>query len=168
MSNLLAANFVNNMNKLRLTKDDQFYINIFALHAKGWSLQEIATSFSVSKSAVADWEKKAVKIIALAENPSTEDIPVKEKLSKSLSKALKPEQPKLSITQQQEILTLAQVASKVSRNTPLDAPSRKAAAKLEKILRYHKDRGVSYGKLAAAAGVTRRAIAQRLEKTESK
>lgn len=164
MVQLLADNFVKNMNTLREAQSDQFFINIVALHNHNWSLQEIATSFSVSKSAVANWEKKGKKIINGLPFVVSDTLPYKEKKDTSPSKAPEKIQPDFPIDAQQKILTLAQAASKVSRNTPLDAPSRKAAKELEELLAFYKEKGVSYSKLAAAAGVTRRAIAQRLEK----
>lgn len=171
MVQVLADNFIKNMNVLRLEQDSQFFINIVSLHQNNWSLQEIANSFSVSKSAVATWEKKGKKIIedlpfAVAIDS---DVPFKEKKElKSASKTVKKVQIDFPIEAQQRILVLTQVASKVSRNTPVDAPSRIAAKELEDLLAFYKEKGVSYSKLAAAAGVTRRAIAQRLDKVKKK
>jgi predicted DNA-binding protein YlxM (UPF0122 family) len=170
MGNLLAKNFVKNMNYLRSKQNPQFYLNIVALHGQGWSLQEIADSFEVSKSAVANWEKKGKSITDPDElQQLLYDIPAKPQKPQVALKAPKPAQPSLSISEQQEILKLAQMASKVSRNTAPNAPSRIAAAKLEAHLYYyHVKVGVSLSKLAAAAGVTRRAIAQRLEKEKAR
>lgn len=166
MSQQLSAHFVNNMNTMRESQSNQFYLNIVSLHKNGWSLQDIASSFDVSKSAVANWEKKGKKVTD--QFTAMVGIPIKNVEKPELpSKAPKPEPVSIPIDAQQTILKLAQMASKVSRNTPGDAPSRKAAAELEDILRYYKDQGVSYSKLAAAAGVTRRAIAQRLEKNKN-
>lgn len=167
MGNVLASNFVKNMISLRDSQNNQFYLNIVSLHQNNWSLQEIADSFSVSKSAVANWEKKGKKLIPLPSFDSFKDIPVKEEKPVLSSKAPKKEQVDFPIEAQQKILKLAQIASKVSRNTPVDAPSRTAAKELEEILAFYKEKGVSYSKLAAAAGVTRRAIAQRLEKKKN-
>ena len=153
------------MNVMREQQSNQFYLNIVSLHLNNWSLQDIASSFGVSKSAVANWEKKGKKLITIPSFDQGNNIPVKEVKKPELpSKAPKPEPVDFPIEAQQTILKLAQAASRVSRNTPADAPSRKAAAELEDILKHYKDQGVSYSKLAAAAGVTRRAIAQRLEK----
>lgn len=163
----LSTNFVNNMNILREKQSNQFYINIVSLHKAQWSLQDIATAFGVSKSAVANWEKKG-KTITDNQLVAMVGIPVKNMSKPELpSKEPKPEPASIPIADQQKILKLAQMASKVSRNTPADAPSRKAAAELEDILDFYKSQGVSYSKLAAAAGVTRRAIAQRLEKKKN-
>jgi predicted DNA-binding protein YlxM (UPF0122 family) len=165
MSSILSTNFVHNMNVMREQQNDQFYLNILSLHLSGWSLQEIANIFAVSKSAVANWEKKGKKVTnehnTVVENV---DIPQKDKVAVSPPKAVKTVQVDFPIEAQQKILKLAQIASKVSRNTPADALSRKAAAELEDILYQYKTAGVPYSKLAAAAGVTRRAIAQRLDK----
>jgi predicted DNA-binding protein YlxM (UPF0122 family) len=165
MSYLLSAHFVNNMNTMREHQNEQFYLNVLSLHLSGWSLQEIANSFSVSKSAVANWEKKGKKLSAQSTTlVSAIEIPQKDKAIVEPSKEPKTPVVDFPIEAQQKILKLAQVASKVSRNTPLDAPSRIAAAELEDILYFYKTAGVPYSKLAAAAGVTRRAIAQRLDK----
>lgn len=167
MSQELSANFVNNMNILREKQSTQFYINIVSLHKANWSLQDIADAFGVSKSAVANWEKKG-KTITDNQLVAVVGIPVKNiEKPETPSKESKQAQVDFPIEAQQTILKLAQMASKVSRNTPADAPSRKAAMELEEILHYYKDKGVSYSKLAAAAGVTRRAIAQRLEKNKN-
>ena len=61
---------------------------------------------------------------------------------------------------------LAREASKVRRFTDPDAPSRDAAKELEELLHYHKERGASLNTLKVACGVSRRAIAQRLEKRD--
>lgn len=166
----LSKNFIKNMNYLRSKQNPQFYLNIVALHKQGWSLQEIADSFEVSKSAVANWEKKGKSVTDPIElQQLLYDLPEKPKKPQAALKAPKPAQPSLSISEQQTILKYAQMASKVSRNTPLDAPSRKAARQLEERLYFfHVELGISLSKLAAAAGVTRRAIAQRLEKEKAR
>lgn len=166
MSGPLSTHFVTNMNLLRSHNTDQFYLNILSLHLSDWSLQEIADSFGVSKSAAANWEKKGKKLSeSKIANDSDVAIPTKEKKTVvSSSKTPKAVPVDLPVPIQQTILKLAQMASKVSRNTPLDAPSRQAAIDLENLLYHYKMKGVSYSKLAAAAGVTRRAIAQRIEK----
>lgn len=165
MADTLTKYFVNNMNYLRYKQDSQFFINIVALHESGWSLQDIADSFEVSKSAVANWEKKGKELGQHMVTVYPPNIPVKPKKPVAASKTPKPEPPSLTLDEQKTILKLAQAASKVSRNTAVDAPSRKAARDLEmRLYFFHHEQGISLSKLAAAAGVTRRAIAQRLEK----
>lgn len=166
MGSVLAPNFIKNMKALRDTQNSQFFVNIVSLHNNGWSLQEIADGFEVSKSAVANWEKKGKTFIDTDQVTQSSNVPQKEEKPTSSSKTPKKEQVDFPIEAQQKILQLAQAASKVSRNTPVDAPSRVAAIELEKLLAEYKEKGVSYSKLAAAAGVTRRAIAQRLDKVK--
>jgi len=74
--------------------------------------------------------------------------------------------PKVHISTQDEkrIAELAPEASLVRRFTAQDSPTRAAALELEDLLWHYKELGVTLNDLAKAAGVTRRAIAQRLEK----
>lgn len=150
----------------RLYSKQSFYLTIVGLHKEGWSLQEIADSYSVSKSAAAAWERKGLKICKEnnIEAPLAPADALKPKIEKKPSKAPKKEVADFPIEEQQKIAQLAPMASRVSKNTPANSPSRKAANELVALLDYHSQRGVSLSRLANAAGVTRRAIAQRLEK----
>lgn len=161
----LSESFIKHTQELRAQKNINFFLTIVALHQNGWSLQDIAKIFGVSKSAVANWEKEGL----LHKNQLMPLVPIKEQKSKPL--IIKEKKPSFvpSTDQQNELFSLCTQASTVSRNTPIDAPSRIAASNLEKLLyKYNKELGVSYGLLAAFMGVTRRAVAQRVEKEKKR
>lgn len=143
--------------RFRETDTDLFYAKIRGLRENKWSLRKIANDLGVSPSGVAIWERKAAYA-------STEDLPIAPQRDPAASQ--KPKKIKVEITDsdRQRIAELSPKASEVRRFTPHNHPSRKAAEELEQILYSNKQRGVSLQDLAKAAGRTRRAIAQRLEK----
>lgn len=139
-------------------KDPQaFYQHVLSLRANGWPLRAIAQSLGVSRTAVSAWEAKAIPHSSL---PESEKLP--ETLNIQLNSTYR--QTTLTPEQEAELLSLSQLASQVRRHTALQAPTRKAANELESLLLKYSNAGVSITKLANACKVTRRAIAQRLEK----
>lgn len=156
----LADETVAQLKKLRAQDDKQpFYALIVGLRRNKWPLRAIATPLGVSRSIVNIWESKL--------NEGT-PVPEAEDLPNVISEQVRPIYMRYTLTEEEsiELYVLAREASKVRRFTDPDSPSREAARKLEEKLHYHKERGASLNTLKVACGVTRRAIAQRLEKRE--
>lgn len=156
----LSASTVQQLSALRSKEDkEDFYLHVASLRKNSWPLRAIAEPLGVSRSIVNIWE---TKIDPLAEMPETEPLP------QQISEQVKPIYSKYELTEEQSqtLWDLAREASKVRRYTDPDAPSRESARELEKLLHMHKDNGASLNTLKNACGVSRRAIAQRLEKRD--
>lgn len=152
----LSEETVSELQRLRGTDIEAFYGLVSALRANKWPLRAIATPLGVSRSIVSIWESKA----------DPENFPEAEELPPAMPRKVKPVYTGYSISdeEQQSLYDLARTASLVRRFTGENAPSRQAARELETKLHYHKEQGASLAQLARACGVSRRAIAQRLEK----
>jgi len=144
---------------LRESDTDLFYVAIKALTNEKWSLRAIAEAIGVSFTSVQKW-----KTLADPEHYAvTIDIPeVPQKLKASSSRPSKPE-VSISTSDQNRIQELIPQAAMVRGRTPQDSPYREAARELEDLLFKYKEQDVSYKTLSELAGVSRRAIAQRLE-----
>lgn len=156
----LSASTIQHLSELRAKDDkEEFYLHIASLRRNSWPLRAIADPLGVSRSIVNIWE---TKIDPLAEMPVTESLP------KQISEQVKPIYSRYELTAEeaQTLWDLAREASKVRRYTDPNSPSREAARELEDLLHFHKDRGASLNTLKNACGVSRRAIAQRLEKRD--
>ena len=156
----LSPSTIQQLSDLRSKEDkEDFYLHVASLRRNSWPLRAISEPLGVSRSIVNIWE---TKIDPLAKLPVTESLP------KQISEQVKPIYSKyeLSDEESQVLWDLAREASKVRRYTDADAPSREAARELEDLLHHHKDRGASLNTLKNACGVSRRAVAQRLEKRD--
>ena len=153
----LPEEAVRTLKVLRSTDENEFHAYVKSLRAAKWSLRSIADSLGVSHSVVAVWTRKADGTSTL----SVPTIPQSAQQQSGLTRL-----PKVHISTQDEkrIAELAPEASLVRRFTAQDSPTRAAALELEDLLWHYKELGVTLNDLAKAAGVTRRAIAQRLEK----
>lgn len=156
----LSRETVNQLKDLRDQEDRQpFYALIVALRRNKWPLRAIAEALGVSRSIVNVWERKLDERTPL---PQTEDLP------EVINEQVKPIYMRYILSEDDavELAVLTEQASKVRRYTAPDAPSRKAAERLEELLHMHRSRGASLNTLRVACGVSRRAVAQRLEKFE--
>jgi hypothetical protein len=144
---------------LRESDTDLFYVAIKALTDHKWSLRSIAEAIGVSFTSVQKW-----KTLADTEHYAlTIEVPeVPERFKATSSKPTKPE-VHIPSSDQNRIQELIPLAAMVRGRTPQDSPYREAARELEDILFKYKEQDVSYKTLSALAGVSRRAIAQRLE-----
>lgn len=144
---------------LRESDTDLFYVAIKALTDEKWSLRAIAEAIGVSFTSVQKW-----KTLADPQHYAvTIDVPeVPQKLKATSSRPTKPE---VNITTQDQtrIQELIPQAAMVRGRTPENSPYREAARELEDLFFKYKEQDVSYKTLSEIAGVSRRAIAQRLE-----
>lgn len=154
----LSEATVEKLKYLKNVNTSEFYRYVLSLRNNKWPLRAIAKPLNVSRSIVSVWERKA----------TTDNLPIVEQLPPTLPREMRSVYSKhvLTIEQSNELRLLAKEASKVRRFTAENSPSRQAAAKLEKLLKSYKEQGASLSQLATACEVTRRAIAQRLEKDD--
>jgi lambda repressor-like predicted transcriptional regulator len=147
------------LKRLRDTDRPAFYEYVASLRKNKWPLRAISQPLGVSRSIVQIWENK------VAENTP---LPVTEQLPKAIDDQVKPIYLRYELSDEEStrMYVLAREASKVRRFTDSDSPAREAALELEELLHYHKERGASLNTLKVACGVSRRAIAQRLEKRD--
>lgn len=156
--NELPADIKVRLLSARSDDPELFYSLIQGLRLKGWPLRTLAAALGVSHSGVATWARREDVIPADDVPSAPKRVPAPRKESK----------PKVTIPEPDasRIRELAQKASGVRRFTPMNAPSRAAASELEELLFHYQDKGATLTTMSEAAGVTRRAIAQRLEKRD--
>lgn len=156
----LSDTTITTLKELRETDIDRFYALIAVLRAEKWPLRAISDSLGVSRSIVSVWERKGKN------HPDDSVANLAEKMPEDLPEKLKPvySSYELSEEEQKRLAELAVEASSVRRYTDMNAPSRQAASELEDLLHFHREKGSSLADLARACKVSRRAVAQRLEK----
>lgn len=125
---------------------DLFLSHIHGLISINYTQSEIASHLSVSTTTVSKWLKREY---------TAQPTELPEPKQKPYS---------LSSFEQSNLKDLARKASRVSRNTPPNAPSRVAANTLESQLQHYINLNTPISSLAKAAGVSRRSIYQRMEK----
>lgn len=156
--NELPADIKARLQSARSDDIEHFYSLIQGLRLKGWPLRTIAAALGVSHSGVATWARRE-------DVEPAEDLPVAPKKAPAPRKETKAKvvipEPDAS-----RIRELAEKASGVRRFTPMNSPARAAASELEELLFRYQDKGATLTTMSNAAGVTRRAIAQRLEKRD--
>lgn len=161
-----AAHKLQELKKLDDTHDTQFAVYLLQLRFAGWPLRAIAEPLGVSRAAVMAWEKKANAMhLTLDLDPKkVPALPMTAHAQPYTAKKIVPDIPKKDLP---ELIQLHRQAKKVTRWTPAEHPARQAAAQLEeRILFYANQRKVPVASIAKHLGVTRRAIAQRIEKHE--
>lgn len=153
------------LKRLRETSQIDFYAYVIALRAKRWPLRAIGDAFGVTRVAAKAWYTRALdsdEAVLLSSNFHAPDLPLNTRGNGFKAVKIVPDVP---VKDREVIRDLAERAKNVRRWTPEDSPERDAALELEELLyHYHKNRSVPITKLAEYAGVTRRAVAQRLEK----
>jgi len=153
---------------LRRVRDEsttEFYAYVLALRAKRWPLRALGDVFGVTRVAAKAWEtraKQSAEAVKLAEDLDVPNLPLNARGNGVKPRKLVPDVPQ---EDRQYIRDLANKAKDVRRWTPEDSEAREAAKKLEKLLYdYAYKKNVPVTRLAEHAGVSRRAVAQRLEK----
>jgi hypothetical protein len=146
----------------------QFYGMVYQLAEAGWPHRAIAEPFGVSRASAGNWLSKASQDtseldLSYDKIPS---VPVTTHGQNYRPKKIKPDVPQKDI----ELLRdLAAQAKQVTRWTAPNSPLRAASEKLEeKLVYYVETRKVPVAVIARHLGVTRRAIAQRIEKHKDK
>lgn len=127
---------------------DLFLSHVHELLNRNYKQSQIAKALSVSNTTVSKWVNRQY-----TPQEINEPLP-----------AHVPEPYTLSKFEEQNLKDLAKKATKVSRNTPENAPSRRAAETLEQQLLHYISLNTPITQLAKAANVSRRSIYQRMEK----
>ena len=161
----LPVDVLEELKYARQEKDNtRFLALIRGVKDAGWTFSEIAKPFEVSRSAANQWHKTAVKKgIEPADIP---DKPILPKDPTGIPRKIIPDIPKAERAHVREV---ADLARKNTRWSSEDSPERRAVAEYEDLIVKHIiQRKVPVASFARHAGVTRRAIMQRVEKlTES-
>lgn len=143
----------------RGTGSPQFYALVLAAHNAGWSFEAIGTALGVTRSAVNQWHKRALK---KGIQPDDSLISPPQVKLHGTPRKIRIDVPSSERT---HLLATAQQARRNKRWSASNSPERRAADEFEALIRYHViERGVAVARFAKRAGVTPRAIAQRIEK----
>lgn len=156
------------LQKFRAEDKAEFHAFLLALREKKWPYRAIGDVFGVTRAAVRSWYVQAAsdpfnfsRAEAMLDGEDVPSLPPNTRGSTARPKKLVPE---VSPEDQEKIQDLTAQARVVKRWTPENSPARAAAFELETLLHHHAGRGVPVSRLAQYAGVTRRAVAQRIEK----
>jgi DNA-directed RNA polymerase specialized sigma24 family protein len=162
---VLPVDTAANLKNARDKSATDFQAAVIALRANNWPLRAIADVFDVTRVAAKAWHERALQnpeAVQLAKEFVVPSLPLSARGSQVKAVRLKPD---VHPEDRERIRSLAVLASTVRRWTPQDSPERRAARELEALIKHYvDDLKVSPSTIAAHAGVSRRAIAQRLEK----
>lgn len=167
----LPEETANKLRKFRAEDKAEFHAFLLALRENKWPYRAIGDVFGVTRAAVRSWYVQAGQdpfnfARAEAMVPQVPLLPPTTRGSTAKPKRLVPDVPEAD---RARISDLTEQARVVKRWTPQNHPSRQAAQELEELLFFYAhERGVSVSRLAEYAGVTRRAVAQRIEKQEAR
>lgn len=150
-------------------KSPEVLSHIYALRQRGWPLRAIAAPLEISRVTVANWADEASKskdIVLHALSIPAPHVPLDAKgqgiIVRKIPKGI-PEKDRKRIQE------LTETASKNTRWSRSDSPERIASRELDELVdKYVCQRSVSASTFAEVAGVTRRAIMQRVERVEKK
>lgn len=150
------------LKELRAQDDQtQFQAYLLGLRSAGWPLRSIAEPFNVTRVTAKNWETRALQQETVPE-PQVPALPLDVRGMKVRPKRIPPGIPSAD---RQRIATLSVEARKVRRWTLEGSAEKQAAEELEQLIyKYVVERKVPAATFARAAGVTRRAIMQRVEK----
>ena len=153
---------VQRLQELKALEDPtQFHSYLLGLRAAGWPLRAIADPFNVTRVTAKNWESRALNTEVEAD-PVVPLLPLDVRGMKVRAKRIPPGIP----TKDRERIAALSVEARKVRRWTLDGSSEKLAAEeLEQLIyKYVVERKVPAAVFARAAGVTRRAIMQRVEK----
>lgn len=142
-----------------------FLAYVIALRKQQWPLRAIATPFDVSRVSAKNWETKALndpQAVKLSETLNIPPIPLSVRGAGVRAKKIPRDIP---LEDRQRIAELSLLARKVRRWTPDDSPEKRASHEFEDLInKYVVERKVPASVFARYAGVTRRAITQRVDR----
>lgn len=155
---------VKELQEFKETDTEKLREKIRALRGKGWTLRSIATALNVSRTTIQNWDKKAT---ATDTDKLTDDaLPTPSLFSYGSNvfpfKIPKDIPPK-DIKVMQE---LREAAKNKTRWSDQNSKETKASQELDKYILKYSQRKVPLQTIAKHLSVTRRAVAQRIEKLE--
>lgn len=144
----------------------QLRARVSALRDVGWSLAAVGKPLNANRSTTRMWQL-AAKPEDVAESIKTLGQPPAAPPRRAASKVVRlyPDVPE---AEREELIRLATSARRIRGWTAKDAQERRDAAEFERRLREYSRRGVPLKRLAEHIGVTHRAIAARLERSDVK
>jgi hypothetical protein len=157
----LPDDVVSRLKTLKETNQPEFEALLLGLRAAGWPLRTIADPFDVTRVSAKNWETKA---LSNGVTPATDvpPLPLDVRGVKVRAKRIPPDVPSKDRV---KIAELSKRARSVRRWTLPNSDEQKAANELrEMLIVYVLERGVTTAAFARYAGVSRRAIVQRLDK----
>lgn len=144
----------------------QFYAMVYHLREAGWPLRAIASPLGVSRSAARNWEVQGRKLVE-EDNITTSILPEKWRVPATThgtgTRAVRIPRD-LNAADKVRIKELADVARNRTRWSNDNSPEAKASRELEDMIRTYVRRKVPVSTIAKHMGVTRRAVAQRIER----
>lgn len=143
----------------------QFLANVYYLRKEGWPLRSIASPLGVSRSAVRNWDLEGKELVTV-HNITTimkAHAPLPVTAHGTKTKVVKIPHD-LNPTDRERIRTLAEVARNRTRWSEPNSKESKASDELEELIAKAVRRKVPVATIAKHMGVTRRAVAQRIEK----
>lgn len=158
------------VSELRELEGDALYTKIRTLRDNGWTLRSIAAPLNVSRTTVQNWTVKAQQ--ALEEAPETVETPSEANEPTpslfSYGSNVRPfkipkDIPPKDIKVMQD---LRERSKGKTRWTPENSDAAIASRELDKYISKYAQRKVPLQTIARHLGVTRRAVAQRIEKFE--
>lgn len=161
MKTYIPKDIIDNLTYTREDKDRTAFLSLIrGAKEAGYTYAEIAEPLEVSRSAVNQWYSQAVKKDITS--TAVEEKPLPPKDPTGIPRKITPDVPP---KEREHIRVTTETASRNTRWSREDSPERQAVYELERLMRKHiTERKVSVSAFARHAGVTRRAIMQRLER----
>jgi len=162
----LPQETVDTLLDLKTNNRTEFLLFVLNLRAANWPLRAIAEPFGVSRAAASLWVKQGQKLqsdgVAATLQLTVPPIPVTTYGQKYKPVKVTPNVKKSDVEYMRNLFS---EAKKVTRWSDPSSPEKIAASKLEELILYYtQQRKVPVATIANHLGVTRRAIAQRIEK----
>jgi transposase-like protein len=159
----LPVDILEELRYARQEKDNtKFLALVRGVKEAGWTFSEIAKPFEVSRSAANQWHKTAVK-----KGIEPSDIPDKPLVPKDPTGIPRKIIPDVPRAEREHVRKVAELARQNTRWSRDDSPERLAVSEYEDLIVKHViQRKVPVASFARHAGVTRRAIMQRVEKLQ--
>jgi len=144
----------------------QLRARVALLREAGWSLAAVGKPLGANRSTTRMWQTSAKPEDVLAATFETGTKPVSPERRASVKVVrLYPDVPE---DERDELVKLATSARRIRGWTPPDSEARRDASEFERRLREYNARGVPLKRMAEHIGVTHRAIAARLERSDVK
>lgn len=151
--------------KTRTEDPELFLAYVIALRDVAWPLRAIAEPFGVSRVSAKNWESKARSNPASIKRASELNMPALPLTARGSGVRAKKIPRDIPEADRIRIAELSVLARRVRRWTTEDAPEKQAANELEDLItKYVIERKVPAATFARYAGVTRRAIMQRVDR----
>lgn len=146
----------------------QFLAHIVALRTRGWPLRSIAEPLGVSRVTVSNWQEKGSNRVDILQESLQIQVPSVPLDAKGQGVSVKRIPKGIPKKDQKVIQGLVEDAARNTRWSRKDSPERLASIRLDELVDlYVIQRKVPASTFADVAGVTRRAIMQRVERVQS-